>query len=352
MEVYNKISEEEARARLKEEQERERYAKRWSSGYEMLAEMQSREAKLHPPPPLTMQQDDSLHESEIESPLQSKTRTSLSFSTSPPYSPPRAKRPQHEMSMYPMESSIYPSKYAIPQVSPLKPGESLSDVDHIMAESEAGSMLTNDAVSMESKLEPSFKRPESTGSALPHDLRKMVQLLKQVLHEPPYADKQNGDESIRQMMHLIKTQNGSDSVFSQRDGDATNALALDLRLEKISLDDAEYAQRLDDIRHRLGTLVTKIDTSSEDKLSTEQPKTSSVPWSWTHLEWSHESAALATFTSACIMFFTLALLLGLRFRAEYLWQYSYHDILYPNLYPLPPYVTLFLSPEVEYGAPF
>ena len=60
----------------------------------------------------------------------------------------------------------------------------------------------------------------------------------------------------------------------------------------------------------------------------------------------------ALFTSACIVVFALALLLGLRFRAEYLWQYSYHDILYPSLYPLPSYVSLFLSPDVEYGAPF
>ena len=79
------ITEEEAQARIKEEQERDRYAKRWSSGYELLAEMQSRGAKQHSPPPPTIQLDDSLHESEIESPLQTKRRARVSFSTSQPY---------------------------------------------------------------------------------------------------------------------------------------------------------------------------------------------------------------------------------------------------------------------------
>ena len=352
MEVYHMITEEEAQARLKEEQERDRYAKRWSSGYELLAEMQSRGAKQHSPPPPAIQLDDSLHESEIESPLQSKTRTSVSFSTSPPYSPPQAERPHREMSLYPLESSIYPSKHKIPQGSPLKPNASIPDVDHIVAESEVGSILTNDAVSMESKPEPDTQRSESEDATIPYDLWKMVQLLKLITHGSQLADRQNGDESIRQMMHLIKTQNASDSMFSQKDGDTTDALAMDLRLEKISLDDAEYAQRLDDIRHRLGELVTKIDLSSEHAASTDPSKASLVPSLWSQLCGSHISVIRTLFTSACIVVFALALLLGLRFRAEYLWQYSYHDILYPSLYPLPSYVSLFLSPDVEYGAPF
>jgi len=351
MEVYHMITEEEAQARIKEEQERDRYAKRWSSGYELLAEMQSRGAKQHSPPPPTIQLDDSLHESEIESPLQSKTRSSVSFSTSPPYSPPQAEQP-HEMSLYPLESSIYPSKHKISQDSPLKPNANIPDVDHIVAESELGSILTNDTVSMESKPEPSTQPPEAEDATVPYDLWKTVQLLKLITHGSQLADKQNGDESIRQMMHLIKTQNASDSMFSQKDGDTTDALAMDLRLEKISLDDAEYAQRLDDIRHRLGELVTKVDLSSEHATSADISKTSFVPSLWSQLSGFHKSTTRALFTSACIMLLALALLLGLRFRAEYLWQYSYHDILYPSLYPLPSYVSLFLSPDVEYGAPF
>ena len=196
------------------------------------------------------------------------------------------------------------------------------------------------------------RQPEFEDATVPYDLWKAVQLLKLITHGSQLADKQNGDESIRQMMHLIKTQNASDSMFSQKDGDTTDALAMDLRLEKISLDDAEYAQRLDDIRHRLGELVTKVDLSSEHATSADISKTSFFPSLWSQLSGSHKSTTRALFTSACIMLLALALLLGLRFRAEYLWQYSYHDILYPSLYPLPSYVSLFLSPDVEYGAPF
>ena len=35
MEIYHRISEEEAKARAKEEDDRDRYAKRWSSGYKL-----------------------------------------------------------------------------------------------------------------------------------------------------------------------------------------------------------------------------------------------------------------------------------------------------------------------------
>lgn len=358
MEVYNKISEEEARARAKAEHERDLYAKRWSSGYELLAEMHSRDARVRMPENahlMPQRDDESLHESDIDLPLQTKLRKSVSFSTSPPYSPPRAESNPTGFSAYPMESSIYPLEKTASRKLKLRPSVSMSELDTVMSQSQQSPQL---APGQNSHIKASDHESMTAKELIPADqemqdeLWKMIQLLKQVLRGPRPDDIRTPEnESFRQMVRLIKPQHAN-HVFAPQDGELTDASSMNLHFEKISLDDAEYAQRLDNIRQRLGLLVTGFQDDKNHTSVAHSPVQAS--WMRKGLQIIRQNASASKALSACILIILTAVVVlrWLRFRAEYLWQYSYHDALYPTLHPLPSYVSAFLSPIVDYDTPF
>lgn len=359
MEIYHKISEEEAKARAKEEEDRDRYAKRWSSGYKLLAEIQSREPKSPqiPDSSVSLQQDESLHESDIASPTRTSTRTSVSFTTSPPYSPPQEY--QHGSSIYPMESSVYTAKQTIPRRPSYQLHASLSSLGHITANSKSEELVINEGTNnMHSNYQSEAQAPGSPGSneqekgTVQDELQESIHQLKQALVKPAVDDSKQGDDTIRQMLQLIKSNRISDNRLASLESDASENWSLGLRLEKVSFEDAVYAQRLDNIRQRLGSLVTGMDHDVKDTRPTTTTSTSKYnTWPRGITQYSG-SPWLAICTAAWFILTCLIALHCMRFRAEYLWQYSYHDGLYPILHPLPTNVQAFLSPYVEYNVPF
>ena len=359
MEIYHKISEEEAKARAKEEEDRDRYAKRWSSGYKLLAEIQSRELKSPqiPDSSVSLQQDESLHESDIASPTRTSTRTSVSFTTSPPYSPPQEY--QHGSSIYPMESSVYTAKQTIPRRPSYQLHASLSGLGHITANSKSEELVINEGTNnMHSNYQSEAQAPGSPGSneqeqgTVQDELQESIHQLKQALVKPAVDDSKQGDDTIRQMLQLIKSNRITDNRLASLESDASENWSLGLRLEKVSFEDAVYAQRLDNIRQRLGSLVTGMDHDVKDTRPTTTTSTSKYnTWPRGITQYSG-SPWLAICTAAWFISTCLIALHCMRFRAEYLWQYSYHDGLYPILHPLPTNVQAFLSPYVEYNVPF
>lgn len=211
---------------------------------------------------------------------------------------------------------------------------------------------------MHSNYQSDAQAPGSTGSneqeqgTIQDELQESIHQLKQALVKPVADDSKQGDDMIRQMVQLIKSNRISDNRLASLESDASENWSLGLRLEKVSFEDAVYAQRLDNIRQRLGSLVTGMDHDVKDTRPTTTTSTSKYnTWPRGITQYSG-SPWLAICTAAWFISTCLIALHCMRFRAEYLWQYSYHDGLYPTLHPLPTYVQAFLSPYVEYNAPF
>ncbi|WFD21241.1 hypothetical protein MCAP1_003502 [Malassezia caprae] len=180
------------------------------------------------------------------------------------------------------------------------------------------------------------------------ELWKMIRLLKEVLKEPS-RESNKPDETLQQMLEAMDvTQHPNNAEKSET---ATKALAMELRLEKISMDDAEYAHQLDKIRGRLGALVTRL---NEDEM---KPKDLNMDSSASRRVKASGLFARSMLATAFGLLLGVVLLLILvlhwfRFRALYLFEFTYHDPLYQDFYPLPSYVEPFLSPLVSYNVPF
>lgn len=352
-EVYNRLSEDEAKAQALAQHERELYAKRWANGQQILFEFKTRNLrdrntqrgdKVAPP-------DDSLHESDMDNDPVFQKESSVSISTSPPYSPPKSIQ---RSNTYPMESSIYPN------FSPARPQiqreVNISDWEQLVVEPETQSLaqdgLTIDwknddtmATEQRATQEPQSGRDYAIQEG---ELWKMVRLLKEVLKEPP-AKTQAGKASWHQMVSSMKSDGlDMDALIETTSADS---LAMDLRLEKISLDDAEYAQRLDHIRNRLGSLVTTLHSSYKEKQNdTREFKKVVNTYSWFRL--SKESAKRVFYTIFILLACSFMMLRWLMFQAEYLFEYSYHDLIYDDIFPVPLLVQRFLSPTIAYNTPF
>jgi len=347
MEVYNRISEDEARARAKEESERDVCAERWLSAQRSIMESRSKSMHEHDVDDIlcTFKQkhNASLKERDMDPIPTSAYGENASYSDSPSYTPPKA---QSSITTYPMESSIYPFKNIVPRGSPL-PTRPISSAwgPHLDMDPLASNGITiewktqDDTHDTEKMQDPTIEEGE---------LWKMIRLLKEILKEPS-RESTKPDETLQQMLEAMDfTRQPNNSRNSES---ATNALAMELRLEKISMDDAEYAHQLDMIRGRLGSLVTRL---NEDETKPKELNLDATASQRLKASGFFTRSMLATAFGVlfgCVLLLILALH-WFRFRALYLIEYTYHDPLYQDFYPLPPYVETFLSPLVSYNVPF
>ncbi|WFD28887.1 hypothetical protein MNAN1_003902 [Malassezia nana] len=270
-----------------------------------------------------------------------------SYSVSPSYTPPK---PQSSDIVYPMESSIYPVKNNIPRGSPLRSGPmsstwgSLLDVDPLASNGITIEWKPQDDTNMPDKA-PDPRHQEPTIDEA--ELWKMIHLLKEVLKEPS-REAAKPDETLQHMLEAM------DSTHSPGDGkteSTANALAMELRLEKISMDDAEYAQQLDKIRGQLGSLVTRLKENEAKSMDADsEPRTSQA--SKSNNVFTKSVLIITLYTFSILVLLLILTLHWLRFRAFYLYEFTYHDPLYQDFYPLPSYVESFLSPFVSYNVPF
>ncbi|SHO80004.1 Uncharacterized protein MSYG_4359 [Malassezia sympodialis ATCC 42132] len=347
MEVYNRISEDEARARAKEESERDVCAERWLSGQRSI-----KESRRKSTPELEIDESRhslgsthnvSLKESDMDSISISADGENASNSDSSSYTRSKA---QSSVTAYPMESSLYPLKNNIPRGSPARTKPLLSawgpllDLDP----------LSSNGITIEWK---SQDDPPETEKAQEYtieedDLWKMIRLLKEVLKEPS-RESAPPDETLQQMLQAIDaTQQPNGAGKSES---ATNALATELRLEKISMDDAEYAHQLDKIRERLGSLVTRL---HENEPTPTDFDVNSMASRRFMIKGLFTRSMLVTVFGMLLGLILLSIvaLHWLRFRAFYLFEFTYHDPLYQDFYPMPSNVEAFLSPLVSYNVPF
>ena len=288
MEVYNRISEDEARARAKEESERDVCAERWLSGQRSI-----KESRRKSTPELEIDESRhslgsthnvSLKESDMDSISISADGENASNSDSSSYTRSKA---QSSVTAYPMESSLYPLKNNIPRGSPARTKPLLSawgpllDLDP----------LSSNGITIEWK---SQDDPPETEKAQEYtieedDLWKMIRLLKEVLKEPS-RESAPPDETCLHENEPTPTDFDVNSMASRRfmiKGLFTRSMLVTV------------------FGMLLGLILLSI----------------------VALHW-------------------------LRFRAFYLFEFTYHDPLYQDFYPMPSNVEAFLSPLVSYNVPF
>lgn len=351
MEVYNRISEDEAWARAKEESERDACAERWLSGQKSIMEGRSKSLQKSfvdgIRKPFKQVNKESSPENGMDPSSISFDGENASYSVSPSYTPPK---PQSSDTVYPMESSIYPVKNNIPRGSPLRSGTmsstwgSFLDVDPLASNGITIEWKPQDDTNIPEKA-PDTRHQEPTIDEA--ELWKMIHLLKEVLKEPS-RETGRPDETLQHMLEAM------DSTHPPSDGKSettANALAMELRLEKISMDDAEYAKQLDKIRGQLGSLVTRLKENEAKSMDADSdPRASQT--SKANKVFSKSMLMIALYMLFILVLLLILTLHWLRFRAFYLYEFTYHDPLYQDLYPLPSYVESFLSPFVSYNVPF
>lgn len=191
------------------------------------------------------------------------------------------------------------------------------------------------------------------------ELWKMLRLVKDVLKRPNADESGTVEAWVSDVLRLIETEfsdtptptNNANSTSKE----LTDRLSMELRLEKISMEDTQYANRLDVIRQRLGALATdmtqqEIRTPLEDK-----------PSFFTDSEKNVNDALYADSTSnsfiwiswiLVILALTVALTRLVQYYADYLATYTYYDPMYPGLFPLPAYVEALLPRSIYYNVPF
>ncbi|WFD32859.1 hypothetical protein MSPP1_003910 [Malassezia sp. CBS 17886] len=179
-----------------------------------------------------------------------------------------------------------------------------------------------------------------------------LQLLKQALKQP------SGEDTLANIRDVLSADAPSDTTVHSQALVGTEALASvlqrDVSLEKISGVDAHYAERLDAIRARLGTLAPRlVDTDEGGSL-----KHDSTPE--THAGAATRRAGRPLFERAWPLVAVVALLVGIaavgvrvaEHRAEYVMTYAYYDPLYAVMAPMPALVQSVLPANVLYNTPF
>ncbi|WFC96387.1 hypothetical protein MBRA1_003044 [Malassezia brasiliensis] len=186
------------------------------------------------------------------------------------------------------------------------------------------------------------------------DLRKMLGLVKDVLKQTSMERKDQVSllsalHSDTDAFHLL----GDSSQATTASKELADALSMEFRMEKISLEDAQYADRLDAIRKRLGALATEVmqeasTNEAEDRTSEEPdvPSTSSrsTPWPRYYTQIFR--------VAACLLMLVIVGLRFLRFYADYMATYTYYDPFYPFLFPAPSLMLAYLPTDVYYNVPF
>lgn len=345
------MSEAEKLARTKEARQRDAIAERWQSGYQTLMETRLRRHTTSPFLEHTGRSvlaDDSLHESAMTTADHAPLVDNQSISTSPPYSPPGLPLMSME---YPLESSAYPrrkditrSNSAEPAVRPPRSGSGrdVSEISSPEPRAQAGLTIHwNQDDSLPSKV------TETENTVHGEDLMKMMRRLRSALKNDPSLDITVEDASLRNIRRLIEARDGPSGEATLW---RTPTDAQEWQLDKISVEDGHYAQRLNDIRGRLGSLVTKLH-DAEAPVNEQTPSSKLRAWSVPSAGYQ-DAAMMALRLAVALLCITLLALHWLRLRAEYLYQSVYYDPLQPTIFPLPRYVHTFLSPWVDRNTPF
>lgn len=184
------------------------------------------------------------------------------------------------------------------------------------------------------------------------ELGKMVRLVKGVL-EHPELDESRGmdDSSLTSILHLLE----KDVARNASSDELAAALSMEVRLEKISMEDARYAERLNLLRERLGTLVTRRvpappHTSVKEETPTAPTGTAPPP----HVRADLFSETIYSVLQAALVLFSIAWIWVrvAEYYADYLMMSTFYDPMYTPFYPLPAFASSFLSSSVLYNVPF
>lgn len=301
--------------------------------------------------------------------------------TSPLTSPPRRSRSAGSIG-YPIESSVYPQSSSL---LPARPPPDVYGEPPISLIDDGGMTIEwmKPDVSVATDAPPAPRAPDAAGgrknarkSDLDKDLSHILVLLKRVIAKT--SAKQGASEhidtsSLNELLQLVDadatwsapTKDAADTTSQPHAVTRTQLLAdtlrSDLDLSKLQADDSLYADRLNDIRQRLGSLATarvlrerQAQPSSARSGGARKPpadtqerkgatKALAAPVRWTAL-----AAALPLLVAAL----GATALLCARRRADYLMTFAYHDPVYPMLYPIPRSVRAFLPGDVHYDVPF
>ena len=266
--------------------------------------------------------------------------SSLSFSFNDTSSPRSAEPPVHE------SSDFYNSERLF-QSSPISNGFSTTQTnqrkkhaspDRLLAQGVSLDVKDEDTVSFIEDIKPL----ESTLRA--EEIEGMLSIMKSILHQSFTGDAHKSNT----LKFLDQSKSGPTTNALSYPQKSSDILLSELNLDKISQDDEQFAERLDTIREKLGTLVASVPSKIPPTYENSEDYKRTKPMLKPLL-----SPVLRT---ACftIGFFVLTMVLFgmVRYRAEYLYEYTYHDTIYPELYPIPAYVRAFLSSRKSYGTPF
>lgn len=320
-EAFEQIRAEEAEHFLRDGEEQKLRKERWEEGRKTLARVLRRRMRDRA--------EVTSHEHEVESDLQTELQPSYSESvnvtqsTSPPYSPPHKLQRNTGTALDRSSSVTYTAQ----------------------SEHTTSSDPTPDKTDAK----------DANQSVDANDLRKMLRLVKDVL-------KQTSMEREDQISLLGALHSDTDAFhFLDDSSQATtaskelaDALSMEFRMEKISLEDAQFASRLDAIRKRLGALATEV--IQEEPLTDEaqghkfeepdaQPTPElSSPWPRYYTMVFRVAASLLVLIIIGFRF--------LRFYADYMATYTYYDPFYPFLFPAPSLMLAYLPADVYYNVPF
>lgn len=261
-----------------------------------------------------------------------------SNTTSPPNSPPahvRSRTPK----TYPVRSTPVPALTRPVRRSSAKSNNTTQEVKPISTQDISTSVFA-----------------DKDRTVNEQELWTMLRLVKNVLQQDADETRRTDDASMNNILRLIETELSDNSaldknaIFSSKE--LNDALSKEFRLEKISVEDAQYVDRLNAIRARLGTLAVdmtrqsmpmphnKIHSASSDALDEDVPQDVALPsYHW---------------LSFVLLAVGLVLLVGrvAQCYAEYMMVNTYYDPMYAAVFPMPSFVQTWLPGHTYYNVPF
>lgn len=327
-EVYERMRAEEVRDLERSEQEKRIRRERWEEGRQSLAHAARLRARDMPEineTTTTASVDEHVDDADVNT-----AADRAGTSTSPPYSPP----PKLQRAPEEYEKDFTQARTAEPSTSHSLPLASQPPTENA--------------------------KDEKIPSVNEDDLWKMLHLVKDVLKQPhPDANQQSEETALTGVLRLMAHESSNDEDASKyaitAPRELSEALSMDLRMEKISMEDAQYANRLDAIRKRLGALATEMtqpdSPPSEKRTSLDSSSGKEEPPALVHaLSPNYSRIVLWTLTALVLL-----AILGIRATqvyAEHLATYTYYDPFYPVLYPVPSLVPAFLPRNLFLNVPF
>ncbi|WFD45152.1 hypothetical protein MPSI1_003829 [Malassezia psittaci] len=338
-EVYERIREEEAREYQREQQEQQNRRERWREGYQALSGISRRKSALFNQPQLSSQDF-----SDLQS-IDAQDHTDVNKQYAQETSNPAGTEPSRSIASLPVDNS--------------SPAESTENSSLPLEIRDAATSSIQHSPTSPPNLEPKI---ETVNPLQAYELKTILHLLKKTLNEQSSDsnDITSDDASVADMLRNIQADlrdlpvDIKHAVTNSKG--VVDALAIGPNLENIFKEDAQYANRLDALRSRLGVLATELGS----------PKDIPHP---SQLEQMEETAANYLFGLNTTIFrsspfkwvfcITLSLVLMtalavhiLQSYADHLAMYTYSDPFYPEFYPVPEFSMKLLPRNVRYNVPF